>query len=135
MALTNLGVLTTVNTLYIPATYTPTPPSNMFITDGVATWERTIKVNRAAVNNADPAVTFGAIITDGTDGISKLAEDIVSDEIDIVGKAVTMFTEFYAIDTNLARAHSATNDLYNEKAAAYLCAVKIYAKVEALPAP
>ena len=111
MAFDNKGVDVTVNSFYVPHDYT-LPAVTTFATDGVATWEKTLSVDRATVQNADRATTFGNIIDDAAIGISKQAEDIVKEWNDGSVDNVEMFVDFYDIESNVPRGKS--NSFYTD---------------------
>lgn len=128
MAFNNQGVDVTVNSFYVPDDYT-LPAVTTFDTDGVATWEKTLSVDRATVSNADRATTFGNIIDDVAIGISKQCEDIVKEWNDGAVDNVEMYVDFYDIDSNVPRGKS--NAFYTDAADAFLPKVRIYARITA----
>lgn len=126
MAAVDNGVDVTVNALYIPDGYT-LPTVTPFATTGKPAYDIVLSVDRATVQNADKAVTFGNILTDAVIGLSKQAKDLVENDFENTNNTVTFFIDFYNIESNVPRGK--TNDFYTDADDVYLCSCKIYVQV------
>ena len=125
MAITNNGVAVLVNDLFIPAGYTK-PTVTTFVTTGKPAYDIVLSVDRATVQNATRATTFTNIINNATVGISKQAEDLVTNDFDSAN-TVVMYVDFTSIDSNIPR--NKANDFYTDADDVYLCSCKIYVQV------
>lgn len=124
MATTNNGTKNSLDSGQIPSGYSR--PSVTTFTDYEFTSTRTLTVLKATVDESTATVTMAAIIANGTIGLTKQVDDIMT----AMG-ADTVTTTVYAIWTGLTNNFANTvgsGDHLTTAAMSYSCTVTIYAK-------
>lgn len=125
MAITNNGVMVTIDAKTLPAGYTY-PTGNSF-TDWQYKRDITLSVTKATVENATATTTLTNIIENGTVGIEKQITDIVAADW-LATATVTTYVELYKIDSNIVVGRS--TDFFNDTAVSYTCYCRLYVKAE-----
>lgn len=87
--------------------------------------ELTLSVLKSTVENASKATTLLNVINNGTIGISKQVEDIITSDY-INTNTVTFYTDFLSISNS--QQVSVTTDFYGNVALSYVVKVKVYVK-------
>lgn len=123
MAVVNNGVLLSIPTGLIPTGFTA--PAVTTFTDFEYEREITLSVLKSTVENASKATTLLNIINNGTIGVSKQIEDIVT--ADYIGSnTVTFYSEITVLSNN--QQVSVTSDFFGNVALSYSVKVKFYVK-------
>ncbi len=124
MAITLNGTKNELPPSQIPVGYTR--PNVATFEDVKYPTELTLEIDKATVENVDPAVTMANIFNNGTIGIDKQVSDILA--ADFLGTAtITAYATLVALFTNYGDL-TATADYLKTVADKYVCTVKLFVK-------
>lgn len=124
MALTHNGTVVQLPSSRTPSDFTAASITTFTDYEYEST-ERTLSVLKSTVEDSDRSTTLQNIIDNGTIGIDKQVEDLISAEFDVTN-TVTSYAVLTMIDSNVAA--SGTNDFLTDTAMSYTCTVKFYVK-------
>ena len=124
MAITNNGTKNSLPDGQIPTGYTR--PTITEFTDYKYVRTVTLSVLKATVENANPVTTMGAIISNGTIGVTKQVTDILAADFDesATGSA---FADIVSLTHNYASLAQGS-PLYTATAVSYLVTINLYIK-------
>ncbi len=122
MATTNAGTVNSV--LIIPSDYTR--PTVSTFTDYQWVRNVTLTVLKATVDESDQATTMTAIIANGTIGITKQVDDIMT-AMGADTVTTTVYADWVGLTNNYV-SPAGDGDHLTDTAASYTCTVVIYAK-------
>lgn len=123
MAVINNGVKLSIPSVLIPSGFTA--PVVTEFEDFEYEREVTLSVLKSTVENASKATTLLNVINNGTIGISKQIEDIVTADY-INSNTVTFYADILNITNN--QQLSVTSDFFGNVALSYSVKVKFYVK-------
>lgn len=123
MAVVNNGVKVSIPSILIPSGFVA--PVVTEFEDFEYDRELTLSVLKSTVENASKATTLLNVINNGTIGISKQVEDIITSDY-INTNTVTFYTDFLSISNS--QQVSVTTDFYGNVALSYVVKVKVYVK-------
>lgn len=124
MSTTNNGTRNRLPGSSLPSGYSR--PSVTTFTDYEWTSKQTLSVLKATVDETDPDDTMQAIIANGTIGISKQVDDIMT-AMGADAVTTTVYTDWNGLSNNYV-SPSGGGDHLTDTAASYACTVTIYAK-------
>jgi hypothetical protein len=124
MAITNAGTVNKLLSIQVPSDYTR--PTVTTFADYDYVRDITLTVLKETVDEADPATTMAAIISNATIGITKQIDDILAADY-IATRTVTAYTNWTDLTTNLTGV-TKTDPLLTAAVASYVCTVKLYIK-------